>query len=32
VERDVNQAIQAIEQLDGITGKVMRIRLETLDK
>jgi len=32
VERDVNQAIQAIEQLDGITSKVMRIRLETLDK
>jgi homoserine dehydrogenase len=32
VERDINQAIQAIEQLDGITSKVMRIRLETLDK
>jgi len=31
VEKQVNQAIQAIEQLDGITGKVMRIRLETLE-
>jgi homoserine dehydrogenase len=32
IERDMNQAIEAIEQLDGITGKVTRIRLESLGK
>lgn len=31
IEKQVNQAIQAIEKLEGITGKVMRIRLETLE-
>ena len=30
-EEQMNQAITAIEQLDGIAGKVARIRLETLD-
>ncbi len=30
-EKQMNQAITSIEQLDGITGKVARIRLETLD-
>ncbi len=30
-EKQMNQAITAIEQLYGITGKVARIRLETLD-
>lgn len=30
VEKQVNQAIQAIEHLEGISGKIMRIRLETL--
>jgi len=30
VEKQVNQAIQAIEKLDGITGQVTRIRLEML--
>jgi homoserine dehydrogenase len=29
-EKQMNQAIKAIENLDGITGKVARIRLETL--
>jgi homoserine dehydrogenase len=31
-EKQMNRAIQAIEQLDGITGQVMRIRLETLGR
>jgi homoserine dehydrogenase len=31
VERQMNQAISAIEQLDSISGKVMRIRVERLD-
>lgn len=30
-EKQVNRAIAAIEQLDGINGQVMRIRLEMLD-
>jgi homoserine dehydrogenase len=30
VEKQLNRAIQAIESLDGITGQVTRIRLETL--
>lgn len=32
LEKQINQAITAIEQLDGIAGKVMRIRLEMLTK
>jgi homoserine dehydrogenase len=31
VEKQMNQAIAAIEQLDSISGKVMRIRVERLD-
>ncbi|MDM8561611.1 homoserine dehydrogenase [Candidatus Parabeggiatoa sp. HSG14] len=31
MEKRLNQAIQAIENLDGITGKVTRIRLEMLE-
>ncbi len=30
-EKQMNQAIDAIEKLDGITGKVARIRVESLD-
>jgi homoserine dehydrogenase len=32
VEKRLNQAIQAIENLEGITGKVTRIRLEMLEE
>lgn len=32
LEQQINQAITAIEQLDGIAGTVMRIRLEMLTK
>jgi homoserine dehydrogenase len=31
LEKQLNQAVAAIEQLDSITGKVMRIRVERLD-
>jgi len=31
VEKQLNQAIQAIENLEGITGEITRIRLEILD-
>jgi hypothetical protein len=30
LEKQMNQAIAAIEQLDSVTGKVMRIRVERL--
>jgi homoserine dehydrogenase len=32
VEKQLNSAIQSIESLEGIEGKVTRIRLETLDR
>ncbi|MDD2816403.1 MAG: homoserine dehydrogenase [Thiotrichaceae bacterium] len=32
VEKQLNRAIQSIESLEGIEGKVTRIRLETLDR
>ena len=32
VEKNMNQAIAAIEALDAITGNVMRIRMEELSK
>jgi len=31
-EQNMNQAIEKLEVLDSISGKVTRIRLETLDK
>jgi homoserine dehydrogenase len=31
LEKQLNQAISAIEQLDSVSGQVMRIRVERLD-
>lgn len=31
LEKQINQAVSAIERLDSVTGKVMRIRVERLD-